>query len=230
MRALHTRPGYTPTRRSTKIATATSKILVLAREPLAAALLGILLELNMYEPAFPRPDELPEEAVRRVRPALVILLDSSLEAAASDVFHARAKGTPVILFGTPPTMATVRALAEARGLRWFTMPVDRASLTRVIRDAVATSPARSGRDRRRPTARQAPDGTLIYRDREGGEWRVYDRRAGERRVRAAGEKGYRAFVNDAGEEWRYALTGNEAKERSAAALERQFANAVRHSS
>jgi hypothetical protein len=189
----------------------------------------MLLELDTYEPAFARPQELAEEAVRRVRPVLVILLDGSLEAAESDVFHARTKGTPVILFGTPTTMAKVSALAKDRGLRSFTMPVDRASLTRVIRDAVASSHVRSGRDRRRPTARQAPDGTLIYRDREGGEWRVYDRRAGERRARAAGEKGYRAFVNDAGEEWRYELTSAEARQKSASALERQLAAAVRHS-
>lgn len=184
----------------------------------------MLLELNIYEPAFPRPDESPEEALRRVRPVLGILLDGALDAAASDVFHARAKGSPVILFGTAATLPKVRALASERGLRWFMMPIARASLMRIIRDTVVSKP-RSGRDRRRPTARQAPDGTLIYRDREGGEWRVYDRRAGERRV-----NGYRAFVNDAGEEWRYALTGNDAKERSAAALERQFANAIRHSS
>jgi hypothetical protein len=183
----------------------------------------MLLELDTYEPAFALPEESPEEAVRRVRPALVILLDGSLDLAASDVFHARAKGTPVILFGTPGTMAKTQAFADARGLRRFIMPVDRASLTRVIRDAVASTPVRSQRDRRRPSARQAPDGTLIYRDREGSEWRVYDRRAGERRG-----KGYRAFVNHAGEEWRYELAGKEKKERSAAALERQLAAAVRH--
>ena len=184
----------------------------------------MLLELNIYEPAFPRPDESPEEAVRRVRPVLLVLLDGALDAAASDVFHARAKGSPVILFGTAETLPKVRALASERGLRWFMMPVARASLMRIIRDTVVSRP-RSGRDRRRPTARQAPDGTLIYRDREGGEWRVYDRRAGERRG-----TGYRAFVNGAGEEWRYELTSKDKKEKSAAALERQLAAAVKHPS
>jgi hypothetical protein len=229
VRGLHTRfyKGVTP--RETTIVTSTSNILVLAREPLAAALVGMLLELDTHEPAFALPDESPEEAVRRVRPLLVILLDGSLEAAASDVFHARAKGTPVVLFSTPRTAASVRALADERRLPWFTMPVDRASLGRVIRDAVASSPPRAGRDRRRPSARRAPDGTLIYRDREGSEWQVFDRRAGERRARAAEENGYRAFVNDAGEEWRYELTDDEAGQESAAALERQLARAVRHS-
>jgi hypothetical protein len=231
VRALHTGPRYARTTllgRDTTIATPTSRILVLAREPLAAALLGMLLELDAYEPAFAQPDESPEEAVRRVRPVLVILFDGSLEAAASDVFHARTKGTPVILFGTPRTAARVRALAVARRLPWFTMPIDRASLTGAIRDAVASSVPRSGRDRRRPSVREAPDGTLIFRDREGSEWQVYDRRAGERRARAAGENAYRAFVNDVGEEWRYELTGEEAGEVSPKALERQLAKAVKH--
>jgi len=230
VRALHLPPGYPRATlgRETPIATPISRILVLAREPLAAALLGMLLELDAYEPAFALPDESPEEAIRRVRPVLVILLDGSLDAAASDVFHARAKGTPVILFSTASTEAKVRALADARRIRWFTMPVDRESLTRVIRDAVTVSRPRSGRDRRRPSVRKASDGTLIYRDREGGVWKVYDRRTRQRRASADGENGYRSFVNDAGEEWRYALTDDEAGEVSPAALERQLARAVRH--
>jgi hypothetical protein len=187
---------------------------------------GLLLELEAYEPVFAKPHESPEEAVRRERPLRVIVLDGSLDAATSDVFYARAKGTPAVLFGTTRTESKVRALAEERKLRWFTMPIDRARLSRLIRDVVATSTVRSGRDRRQPSARQAPDGTLIYRDRDGSEWQVYDRRAGDRR--GSGENGYRAFVNDEGEEWRYELSRGEVRQRSATALERQFARAVRH--
>jgi hypothetical protein len=212
-------------RREADIPTPTSKILVLAREALAAALVGLLLELEKYEPVFALPDESPEEAIRRTRPVLVIVLDGSLDAATSDVFYARAKGTPLILFGTSRNESTIRALAEGRQLRSFTMPIDRERLSQLIRDAIGGSPVRSGRDRRRPSTRQAPDGTLIYRDREGSEWQVYDRRTGDRRGSDAG--GYRAFVNEAGEEWRYELSGTEARQKSAAALERQLAAAVR---
>jgi hypothetical protein len=184
----------------------------------------LLIELDRYEPAFARPNESPEAAVRRVRPALVILLDGSLEAAVSDVFHARTKGTPLILFGTPATAGRVRGVALERRLPWFTMPVDRATVSRLIQEAVASGDVRSGGDRRRPSARQARDGTLIYRDRAGREWQVYDRRVRERRKAEA----YRAFVNDAGEEWRYELSEEEAEDTSVAALERQLAAAVRH--
>jgi hypothetical protein len=184
----------------------------------------LLIELDRYEAAFANPNESPEEAVRRVRPTLVILLDGSLDAAGSDVFHARTKGTPLILFGTPATAGRVRRVALERQLPWFTVPVDRATVSRLIEEAIAGAGLRSGHDRRRPSARQAPDGTLVYRDRAGREWQVYDRRVGERRKAEA----YRAFVNDAGEEWRYELSEDEEGDTSVAALERQLAAAVRH--
>ncbi|HJU68652.1 MAG TPA: hypothetical protein VJ650_10450 [Gemmatimonadaceae bacterium] len=209
------------------ISTPITKVLILAREPLVAALVGMLLELEKYEPAFALPDESPEEAVRRVRPFLVLLLDGDFEEASSDVFHARLKGTPVVLFATPRTEAAVRTVANERRLPWFTMPVNRKTLGRMIREASASAMTRSGRDRRHPSAHRAPDGTLIFRDRDGGEWEVYDRRAGERRARSQGDNGYRAFVNRAGEEWWYELAPHEAAENSVDALERQLAAAVR---
>ena len=193
-----------------------------------AALVGLLLELDKYEPTFALPNESPEEAVRRVRPFLVLLLDGAFEEAASDVFHARLKGTPVVLFATPSNEGAVRTVANERNLPWFTMPVTREVLLRAVREAAATLVTRSGQDRRHPTAHRAADGTLIFRDREGREWQVYDRRAGERRARSAGDNGYRAFVNRAGEEWWYELAPHEAVENSADALERQLAAATRH--
>jgi hypothetical protein len=209
------------------ISTPLSKILVLAREPLVAALVGLLLELTKYEPAFAKPDESPEEAIRRVRPLLVLLLDGSMEEAASDVFHARLKGTPLVLFATHRTEPAVRAVANDRDLPWFTLPVSGDILGRVILEAVASSATRSGRDRRQPSAHHAPDGTLIFRDRHGAEWQVYDRRTGDRRAPSAGEGSYRAFVNHAGEEWLYRLRPEEATQNSAAALEAQLQAAVR---
>lgn len=129
------------------ISSATSKILVLAREPLIAALVGMLLELEKYEPAFARPEEAPEEALRRVRPFLVLLLDGAFEEANSDVFHARLKGIPVVLFAAPSSEAEVRAIADARDIPWFAMPVDHQTLARVVREVVASGATTSGHDR-----------------------------------------------------------------------------------
>lgn len=180
----------------------------------------MLLELDTYEPAFAQPGESPEEAVQRVRPVLIVLLDGSLEAADSDVFYARARGAAVVLFGTRGNLPHVREVAEKRGVLWFSMPTDRATLMRVMREAFSAASTRSGRDRRRPTAQTMEDGTIIYHDREGREWQVYDRRTAERRA-------HRAFVNDAGEEWHYPLESDEIPDTSADTLERQLAAAVR---
>jgi hypothetical protein len=209
------------------IASVTSKILVLAREPLVAALVGILLELEKYEPAFARPDEAPEQALRRTRPVLVLLLDGAFDEANSDVFHARLKGVPLVLFAAPSAEAEVRAIANTRGIPWFTMPVDRQTLARVVREAVAAGATRSGHERRQPSARRAPDGTLIFRDRHGSEWHVYDRRTRDRRSYSGAQNGYRAFVNHEGHEWVYEIAPHEAAENSVDALERQLASAVR---
>lgn len=189
--------------------------------------MGLLLEVAKFEPAFAQPDESPEEAIRRVRPFLVLLLDGAVEEAGSDVFHARLKGTPIVLFATRQTEATVRAMATDRGLPWFTLPVSGEALGRLILEAVATNATRSGRDRRHASAHHAPDGTLIFRDRHGGEWQVYDRRTGDRRASSAAGSGYRAFVNHAGEEWWYELPPGEVTQYSAAVLERQLEAAVK---
>jgi hypothetical protein len=132
-----------------------------------------------------------------------------------------------VLFARPSAEEAVRAVANERGLPWFTMPVNRETLARAIREASAAGVTRSGRDRRHPSAHRSADGTLIFRDREGAEWEVYDRRAGERRARSAGGNGYRAFVNHAGEEWWYELAPDEAADNSPDALERQLAAAMR---
>jgi hypothetical protein len=85
-------------------------------------------------------------------------------------------------------------------------------------------------DRRSPQTYIGTDGILIYGDREGRRWHVYDRRAGERRA-SPGSKGlsgfYRAFVNEDGEEWHYDLRSDEIIDDTAFALERQLARAVR---
>jgi hypothetical protein len=118
-------------------------------------------------------------------------------------------------------------LAGERGLPWFILPADREDVARMIRETAQTSTSRSGRDRRSPTARQTPEGSLIYRDRDGQEWTVYDRRGGDRRSPGVFTAEYRTFVNTNGEEFHYALSAHEAGEISPVALERQLALATR---
>lgn len=97
------------------------------------------------------------------------------------------------------------------------------------RDGDRRAPGGEG-DRRSPHTYTGPDGVLMFGDRYGREWRVYDRRSGERRAsRIFGQASgyYRAFVNARGEEWRYELRAEEIIDETAFALERQLAQAVR---
>jgi hypothetical protein len=206
------------------------KVLVLSNQPMAAALLGMLLELEGYEPAFAAEGESPDAALTRVRPLLVVLVDEALDVARSDIFLARAaRGqVGVVIFGAqdgrgPPPWA------QARRVPWFRMPVGGPELRRVIEESTASFRLwRSETDRRRPRTETGADGALIYHDRSGQRWHVYDRRSGDRRQRGPTPAAdHRAFVNDAGEEWRVELTAADFLDDSPAALEQQLARAMR---
>ena len=115
-----------------------TRVLILARESVIAALIGMLLELEEFEPVYPEPDERPDDAVRRVRPPLVVVLDGGADVARSDLFYARAAqhGACVVLFSEPVAAEEVRAVARARALPFFSMPVDRSTLGEVLHRAV----------------------------------------------------------------------------------------------
>jgi hypothetical protein len=93
-----------------------TKVLILARETVIAALIGMLLEMEDFEPEFAQPDERPEDALSRLRPPLVIVIDCGLDAARSDLFFARAAAARarVVLFSEPLAAADVRDAARAR--------------------------------------------------------------------------------------------------------------------
>lgn len=109
-------------------------MLVLAHDSVLAALIGMLLELENFEPVFAAPDERPEDAIRRLRPPLVVMLDGELEAARSDLFYARAaaSGARVVLFSEPVAAEQVRGVARARQIPFVAMPIDRESLGRAL--------------------------------------------------------------------------------------------------
>ena len=116
-----------------------TKVLVLARETVLAALIGMLLELEHFEPVFAAPDERPEDAIRRLRPPLIVMLDGELDAASSDLFYTRAtaSGARIVLFSEPLAAEEIRAVARERRIPCVVMPIDRATLGRVL-DKVAS--------------------------------------------------------------------------------------------
>ena len=116
-----------------------TRVLVLAREPVIAAFLAMLMELDGYVAEFAQPGERAEDAIARVRPPLVICADGALPEVSSDLFLARAaKRGRVVLFAAGQVSAEVRELAARRGFRFFTLPVDRDTLARALEETVAT--------------------------------------------------------------------------------------------
>ena len=121
------------------VPTSKSRVLVLAREPVIAAFLAMLMELDGYVAEFAKPGERAEDAIARLRPPLVICADGALPEVSSDLFLARAaKRGRVVLFAAGAISAEVRELAARRGFPFFALPVDRDTLARALEGAVAT--------------------------------------------------------------------------------------------
>ena len=110
---------------------------MLCEDAFVAALLGGLLETVGWQPVFAAPDERPREAIRRLRPTLV-LADCGYEAAWSGTFlgPARMLGVPVIAIGVAQSADDVRALAAQHHLHSMLIPTDAATLERCLEAAL----------------------------------------------------------------------------------------------
>ncbi|HEX2780323.1 MAG TPA: hypothetical protein VHM30_12545 [Gemmatimonadaceae bacterium] len=116
-----------------------TRVLVLAREPVIAAFLALLMELDGYNVDFAQVGERAEDAIERLHPPLIICADGTLSELSSDLFLARAsKRGRVVLFAAPELGEDVRELAARRGFPFFGLPVDRETLSRALAAARAT--------------------------------------------------------------------------------------------
>jgi hypothetical protein len=202
----------------------TGKVLILSPHVMTAALVGWYVQLSRLEPAFAAPGENPSDALARVKPLLVILIDAANEDAISDLFAARASRRDVGLavFSGSPDDAAPREWAQRHGLPFFKLPLDLEAFGRVLDQAARFVPdRRQGIERRQPGVDRAVDGTLCLTDEVGRAWYVYDRRSGERRV----GPGYRVFVSADGHEMRAPLSDAEFAAREPDKLMAQLARA-----
>ena len=111
-------------------------VLVLSTDDLAGALLAALAETAGLAPAFAHASETPRDALRRLRPDLV-LVDCEHELACSEQFLGplRMTGATALVFGRGADAERLRALADAHAVRVFTLPLDAEELARAIREA-----------------------------------------------------------------------------------------------
>jgi len=212
-----------------------STILLLSEDTMALALIGLLVELADFTPVFAEEGERPEDALNRVRPAFVVVLDDTLEAARSDLFFARAaqRKVAIAIFAGRGSARELAPAIGARGIPYFELPIDVDNLARVLRTAASTEWWQRGGDRRAlPAAERDADDGLVFVDRTGRRWQVYDRRGSDRRQRtpdgdgvAAGTRTTRIFVNESGESVATAIAAHEVSMVSVGDLEEQFLRA-----
>lgn len=192
---------------------------------MTAALVGWYVELAKLEPTFAAPGEQPEEALRRLRPVLVVLVDAESQAALSDLFIARAlkHGIGVAIFSGRPADDEPRGHTDRDAIPHFRLPIDLEAFGRMLDQAVVRVPDRRVRDRRQPkTTDRAVDGTLVFNDATGRSWYVYDRRRGDARDTVP----FRSFVDPEGNERRRTMRGEEFTDRTPVSLESQLLQAT----
>jgi hypothetical protein len=112
-------------------------VLIYSADPLAAALLGAVVELAGHVPHFARQDEPARAALMRVRPALV-LLDCDHEETCSDAFIGPAlmTGAQVLLHRSRRTQRESGEFAGRLGLRIVELPGDQEKLMRILQELV----------------------------------------------------------------------------------------------
>jgi hypothetical protein len=207
-------------------------VLVLAADPVVAALQGVLVELAGGTPAFARDGERPEESIARLRPPAVVLVDATLEATRSDVFLASAARArvPMATFETPGSAPVLGSRTAGRGIPHLALPFTVAELEDALREAQEAEWWVRAAERRRgetaapsPRERQRGSDEFIFHDRRGRRWSVYDRRHAERRRDETRVE--RVFVSEGGEVRTCTLAPDEVSARRPEQLEAQLARA-----
>ena len=101
------------------------------------ALLGLLVETTGHTASFATPEEASAAAVRRIRPA-VIIVDCDHRDCTGDLVKAAAEiGARLILFSASREPEYVRKIAAPSGSQSFTFPIEPPRLDSMIRRYVA---------------------------------------------------------------------------------------------
>jgi DNA-binding response OmpR family regulator len=116
-------------------------VLIIATDQLIGGLLGQLTDLTGHAAQFRRRDEEPSEAVRSIRPD-VVLLDTAYNRTAIDRIAeaAAAVGAPVVYFAAAVPASELRRFAFERGAKYFPLPAGPKLLSRVLASALTTGP------------------------------------------------------------------------------------------
>jgi len=107
-------------------------VLILAREEVVAALLGMMVELRGLQPKFLGSAEAAEEAILREKPETVIIDCDHPDCRDDLVESIMRAGSVPILFSPFRMQAEVRSAAARHGVRSFTLPTDVDTFGRIL--------------------------------------------------------------------------------------------------
>lgn len=99
-------------------------MLILAREEVVAALLGMMVELRGFEPRFPGRTERVEDAILRDKPHAVVIDWDHPDCGAALLETIKNAGALPVLFSPFRMQPEVRSAADRQGIRSFTLPTD----------------------------------------------------------------------------------------------------------
>lgn len=112
-------------------------VLVLAREELIAALLGLLVETTGHTVDFAKPGEASVAAMRRLRPGVIIVDCDHSDCTEDLVRAAREVGARLILYSAAREPEYVRKVAAPSRSQSFTFPIEPPQLDALIREHAA---------------------------------------------------------------------------------------------
>lgn len=111
-------------------------VLILSHDPVAAALLGGLVETLGFEVQFARPPESADDSIRRLKPRICLVDCTEPESYPPELFgRATMRGVCVIIFGTTAALERVREVARENNLEMLLMPPDVEALEAALQRA-----------------------------------------------------------------------------------------------
>lgn len=113
------------------------KVLILAREEIVAALLGLMVELQSLEPLYLAEGEEASQAILRERPEVVVIDCDHQDCTETLLDVVKQSGARAILFSPFRMQAEVSKLASRHGVGSFTLPTDPETFGRIL-EAEAT--------------------------------------------------------------------------------------------
>lgn len=111
---------------------ALGKVIILAREEVVAALLGLMVELQGFQPRFLGSAESVEDAILREKPAAVIIDCDHPHYEDALLEIVKGAGAVPILFSPFRMRSEVQTAAARHGIRSFTLPTDTNTFGRVL--------------------------------------------------------------------------------------------------